>query len=215
MPAEGVCRTAEQFFARPRMADAVLICTRTASTMRMPARPSTWGTASCWKSPSRPVCANVWTCSAAPRKKGTQIMVCHVMRYTKFYRKLKELIDSGVIGDVVHVTHTENVAYWHYAHSYVRGNWHKTADSSPMILAKCCHDMDILSWLLGSRCRTVSSFGDLRYFREEECPAGSPARCTDGCPHSGSCPYLRARAVPGRQYALAHRADGPGAGPEL
>ena len=140
----------------------------------------------------KPISPNARECLDLQRRaeeKGTQIMVCHVMRYTKFYRKLKELIDSGVIGDVVHVTHTENVAYWHYAHSYVRGNWHKTADSSPMILAKCCHDMDILSWLLGSRCRTVSSFGDLRYFREENAPAGSPARCTDGCPHSGSCPY--------------------------
>ena len=117
------------------------------------------------------------------------VQVGFMRRYDRGYRQVKELIDSGVIGDVVHVTHTENVAYWHYAHSYVRGNWHKTADSSPMILAKCCHDMDILSWLLGSRCRTVSSFGDLRYFREENAPAGSPARCTDGCPHSGSCPY--------------------------
>lgn len=189
MPAEGVFETAEQFFARPRMADAVLICTQDSQHYAYACQAIDLGYSILLEKPISPSARECLDLQRRAEEKGTQIMVCHVMRYTKFYRKLKELIDSGVIGDVVHVTHTENVAYWHYAHSYVRGNWHKTADSSPMILAKCCHDMDILSWLLGSRCRTVSSFGDLRYFREENAPAGSPARCTDGCPHSGSCPY--------------------------
>ncbi len=189
MPAEGVFETAEQFFARPRMADAVLICTQDSQHYAYACQAIDLGYSILLEKPISPSVRECLDLQRRAEEKGTQIMVCHVMRYTKFYRKLKELIDSGVIGDVVHVTHTENVAYWHYAHSYVRGNWHKTADSSPMILAKCCHDMDILSWLLGSRCRTVSSFGDLRYFREENAPAGSPARCTDGCPHSGSCPY--------------------------
>ena len=189
VPAEGVFETAEQFFARPRMADAVLICTQDSQHYAYACQAIDLGYSILLEKPISPSVRECLDLQRRAEEKGTQIMVCHVMRYTKFYRKLKELIDSGVIGDVVHVTHTENVAYWHYAHSYVRGNWHKTADSSPMILAKCCHDMDILSWLLGSRCRTVSSFGDLRYFREENAPAGSPARCTDGCPHSGSCPY--------------------------
>ena len=189
VPAEGVFETAEQFFARPRMADAVLICTQDSQHYAYACQAIDLGYSILLEKPISPSVRECLDLQRRAEEKGTQIMVCHVMRYTKFYRKLKELIDSGVIGDVVHVTHTENVAYWHYAHSYVRGNWHKTADSSPMILAKCCHDMDSLSWLLGSRCRTVSSFGDLRYFREENAPAGSPARCTDGCPHSGSCPY--------------------------
>ena len=167
VPAEGVFETAEQFFARPRMADAVLICTQDSQHYAYACQAIDLGYSILLEKPISPSVRECLDLQRRAEEKGTQIMVCHVMRYTKFYRKLKELIDSGVIGDVVHVTHTENVAYWHYAHSYVRGNWHKTADSSPMILAKCCHDMDILSWLLGSRCRTVSSFGDLRYFREE------------------------------------------------
>ena len=105
------------------------------------------------------------------------VQVCHSLRYNNFYRKVKEILDSGKIGQIASINHMEPVGTFHYAHSFVRGDWNKTA-GSPMILAKCCHDMDILSWLLGSRCRTVSSFGDLRYFREENAPAGSPARCT-------------------------------------
>ena len=89
------------------------------------------------------------------------VVVCHVLRYTKFYGTLYELLRGGAIGRIESLDAVENVAYWHYAHSYVRGNWHKTADSSPMILAKCCHDMDILSWLLGSRCSSCPARSSL------------------------------------------------------
>ena len=207
-------RRRSSFSPGAHVADAVLICTQDSQHYAYACQAIDLGYSILLEKPISPSVRECLDLQRRAEEKGTQIMVCHVMRYTKFYRKLKELIDSGVIGDVVHVTHTENVAYWHYAHSYVRGNWHKTADSSCMILAKCCHDMDILSWLLGSRCRTVSSFGDLRYFREENAPAGSPARCTDGCPHSGFRNIMRLRCQ-ARTIRLAHRADGPGAGPEL
>ena len=214
VPAEGVFETAEQFFARPRMADAVLICTQDSQHYAYACQAIDLGYSILLEKPISPSVRECLDLQRRAEEKGTQIMVCHVMRYTKFYRKLKELIDSGVIGDVVHVTHTENVAYWHYAHSYVRGNWHKTADSSPMILAKCCHDMDILSWLLGSRCRTVQLWRPA-LFPGGECPRGQPRPLHRRLPAQRLLPILRARAVPGRQYALAHRADGPGAGPEL
>lgn len=189
VPADGVFETAEQFFARPRLADAVLICTQDAQHYRYACQAIDLGYSILLEKPISPSVRECLDLQRRAEAKGTRIMVCHVMRYTKFYRKINELLDAGTIGDVVHIQHAENVGYWHYAHSYVRGNWRKTADSSPMILAKCCHDMDILSWLLGSRCKTVSSFGSLRYFRAENAPAGSPARCLDGCPHSASCPY--------------------------
>ena len=91
-----------------------------------------------------------------------KIIVCHVLRYTTFYNKLKELISSGRIGDVVSICANENVGYWHQAHSFVRGNWRNSQETSPMILQKSCHDMDILTWLLGKKCKAVSSFGSTR-----------------------------------------------------
>lgn len=189
LPKSGLFHTAEAFFAAPRTADAVLICTQDSQHYAYACQAIDLGYDILLEKPISPSLAECLDLQRRAEEKGTRIMVCHVMRYTKFYRKIKELLDSGVIGEVAHVVHAENVGYWHYAHSYVRGNWHKTADSSPMILAKCCHDMDILSWLLNSRCKTISSFGDLRYFKEENAPQGSPARCTDGCPHAASCPY--------------------------
>lgn len=212
VPAEGVFETAEQFFARPRMADAVLICTQDSQHYAYACQAIDLGYSILLEKPISPSVRECLDLQRRAEEKGTQIMVCHVMRYTKFYRKLKELIDSGVIGDVVHVTHTENVAYWHYAHSYVRGNWHKTADSSPMILAKCCHDMDILSWLLGSRCRTVSSFGDLRYFREENAPAAAPPAAPTAARTAAPAHTTRPRCT-WTTIRPGHRADGPGAGP--
>lgn len=186
---EGEFRTAEELLSRPKLADAVIIATQDNQHFDYACRAIDLGYSVLLEKPISPSLHECLELQARAEAKGTMIMVCHVMRYTKFYRKLKQLLDSGAIGEVVHVNHTENVGYWHYAHSYVRGNWHRTADASAMILAKCCHDMDILAWLLDSRCRRVSSFGGLRYFREENAPAGSPERCTDGCPHSASCPY--------------------------
>ena len=173
VPAEGVFETAEQFFARPRMADAVLICTQDSQHYAYACQAIDLGYSILLEKPISPSVRECLDLQRRAEEKGTQIMVCHVMRYTKFYRKLKELIDSGVIGDVVHVTHTENVAYWHYAHSYVRGNWRRADESSPMILAKCCHDMDILIWLTGKRARYVSSYGNNYLFRAEKAPAGA------------------------------------------
>ena len=189
VPAEGVFETAEQFFARPRMADAVLICAQDSQHYAYACQAIDLGYSILLEKPISPSVRECLDLQRRAEEKGTQIMVCHVMRYTKFYRKLKELIDSGVIGDVVHVTHTENVAYWHYAHSYVRGNWHKTADSSPMILAKSCHDMDIIRWLMGVPCESVSSYGSLDWFRAENAPDGSADRCLSGCACKEGCPY--------------------------
>lgn len=116
-----------------------------------------------------------------------KVFVCHVLRYTPFYSFIKEAISNGEIGEVVALDQIENVGYWHQAHSFVRGNWSNSARSAPMILAKSCHDMDILLWLSGRNCERVSSFGGLYLFREEKAPEGSTERCVD-CPVS-DCPY--------------------------
>ena len=124
---------------------------------------------------------------------GRMLHICHVMRYSPFYTTLYETLRSGVVGEVMTVTHRENVAFWHQAHSFVRGNWGNSTRSAPMILAKSCHDMDILFWLLGKRVRTLTSFGALTHFCPAQAPAGAPERCTDGCPHWESCPYYAPR----------------------
>ena len=118
-----------------------------------------------------------------------QVIVCHVLRYTAFYNQLKELIDSGRIGNVVSVCANENVGYWHQAHSFVRGNWRNSKETSPMILQKSCHDMDIFTWLLGKKCRSVSSFGGTWLFRPERALEGAALRCLDGCQVKEACPF--------------------------
>jgi predicted dehydrogenase len=103
------------------------------------------------------------------------------------------VIHSGVLGQIVDVHHRENVSYWHMAHSFVRGHWRNTAESSPMILAKCCHDLDVLVWLLDDRCKALSSIGSLLHYRPENAPTGAPERCLEGCPASESCPFYAPR----------------------
>ena len=129
----------------------------------------------------------------AAERNGRILQICHVLRYTRFWSIVHELIASGRLGQVITANHQENVAYWHMAHSFVRGNWSNAARSAPMILAKCCHDMDILTWNLGSPVRWLSSFGRLSHFRAENAPAGAPARCTDGCPAQEECAYYAPR----------------------
>ncbi|MFA7483169.1 MAG: Gfo/Idh/MocA family oxidoreductase [Vulcanimicrobiota bacterium] len=114
--------------------------------------------------------------------------VAHVLRYTSYFRKLKSMIEVGLIGKVVTVRHLEPVNYWHFAHSFVRGNWRKTSDNSPFLLAKCCHDMDVLQYLIGEKPVAVQSFGNLSYFKKESAPPRATSRCLD-CPLQDECAY--------------------------
>lgn len=128
---------------------------------------------------------------AAARSSGS-VTVAHVLRYTPFFSTLKRLLDEGQIGELVTIEHAERIGYWHFAHSFVRGNWRNEALSSPMILAKACHDLDIVRWLAGDRCTIVASFGGLHHFRPEQAPVGALDRCTDGvnrCPVAPECSF--------------------------
>ena len=118
-----------------------------------------------------------------------KIIVCHVLRYTTFYNTLKDLISGGRIGDVVSICANENVGYWHQAHSFVRGNWRNSKETSPMILQKSCHDMDILTWLLGKKCKAVSSFGGIQLFKKECAPEGATPYCLGGCKAKEHCVF--------------------------
>lgn len=124
----------------------------------------------------------------AQKKYGNKVLVCHVLRYASSYIKLKEIIDSGKIGKVVSMDWIEPVGYWHQAHSFVRGNWRNTRDSAPMIIAKCCHDLDMIQYFAGAKCKSVSSFGDIAFFKQECAPLWAAERCSE-CRLKNDCPY--------------------------
>ncbi len=121
------------------------------------------------------------------------VQVCHVLHFTDFWKKIKEVLDSGRIGKIIHYDHSENVSFWHMSHSYVRGWYRIKEDSSPMILAKCCHDLDLMTWILGQKPLSVQSSGSLTCYRPENAPPGVPERCTDGCPIEKECPWFAPR----------------------
>lgn len=143
----------------------------------------------------------------ALRHPGCVIAVCHVLRYTELYERAARIIADGELGDVVTVAHSENIAHWHFAHSYVRGNWRSAAESAPMILAKCCHDLDLISWLIDDRFARVYSVGALRHFRDDMAPSEAPQRCTDGCPVASECAFDAVRFYAGRPLKAV--ADNP------
>ncbi|NMA82523.1 MAG: Gfo/Idh/MocA family oxidoreductase [Epulopiscium sp.] len=121
------------------------------------------------------------------------LMVCHVLRYAPFFERLKEIVQSQRIGEIVNMNMTEHCANWHFVHSYVRGVFRNETISSPFILAKSCHDLDLIGYITGKKCISVMSEGSLKHFREENAPEGAPEFCLDGCPHEKTCPYFAPR----------------------
>lgn len=150
-----------------------------------------------------------------PEKYGKVLSICHVLRYSLFFMKIKEMLEEGRIGKLMNIQHIEEVGYWHHAHSFVRGNWRREEETSPMILQKCCHDMDILLWLAGSPCKRITSFGELSYFSKANAPENAAGRCTDGCACADRCAFYAPRfymehpkaVEDGLVYALAPQAD--------
>lgn len=182
-----------ELLARPRMADCVLICTQDQmhyEALKLAVKQGYHILCEKPISPDRKELEEIAEIAAGYDK---VISICHVLRYSPFFTQIKKLLDEGRIGDLVSIQHIESVGYWHMAHSFVRGNWRNKELSSPMILQKCCHDMDILLWLVGSSCKRLSSFGSLTHFKEENAPEGAPAYCMDGCPHRDECPYFAPR----------------------
>ena len=132
----------------------------------------------------------------ASERAGRILQICHVLRFTPFFSTLHRIIESGRLGQIISVEHRENIFYWHMAHGFVRGKWRNVSTGSPLILAKCCHDMDILYWNHG-RAKRIGSFGSLRHFRPEHAPQGAPVYCLDGCPAADECPFYAPRIYSG------------------
>lgn len=180
--------SAEALLARPRLADVMIMATQDRQHVPEALAALDLGYHLLLEKPISPELSDCMALLDKAHATGRLVMVCHVLRYTAFYSRLKELIDQGVVGVIQTLDAVENVGYYHQAHSFVRGNW-RSSKVSPMILQKSCHDIDILLWLAGQRCTQVASFGSLRHFDAAHAPAGAPERCTDGCPHSEACPY--------------------------
>ena len=189
VPEKNRFKSAEDLLAQPRLADAALICTQDRQHVPHAIAALRKGYDLLLEKPISPELSELQEIVKVAKEEGRKVVVCHVLRYTPFFGTIRKAIDSGRLGEVVNIQALENVRYWHQAHSFVRGNWRSEEETSPMILAKCCHDLDYLIWLTGSKCDRVSSFGSLFYFKPENAPEGAAARCMDGCKAKENCPY--------------------------
>jgi predicted dehydrogenase len=131
------------------------------------------------------------------------LQISHVLRYTPFYRKVHEVLRSGALGELVHVDMKENVAFWHMTHSYVRGKFRNRRVAAPIVLAKTCHDLDLLVWFVDRPAERVASFGSLRHFRSESAPQAAPERCSPACPVQAECPHDAVRFYEGPDERVA------------
>jgi len=183
----------EEVFERPKFADFVIISTWD----RLHYAPAMKALEIGYHVLLEKAIAQSWeecTDILAQAKKYNRIVgVCRVLRYAPYFMKMQEVIQSGEIGDIVSVQHLEPIGNVHFSHSFVRGNWRNEKESTPCLLSKSCHDLDIIYWLLGKKCKQVSSFGDLNYFTTENAPKGSTLMCTGGCEVESTCPYSAKR----------------------
>lgn len=183
----------EELFAQGRLADAVIIATPDAHHVGPAAAALAQGYQILLEKPIAPDLTGVLELARAARTSAGRVTVAHVLRHSPFFTTLKRLLAEGRIGQLVTIQHTENIGYWHFAHSFVRGNWRQEATSSPLILAKACHDLDLLRWLVDRPCARVASHGRLSHFHLGNAPAGSTDRCTGGCAVERTCPYSAIR----------------------
>ena len=189
IPEENVFADFRDALARPKLADAVIIATPDYLHYEPCMKALELGYNVLLEKPVAPTekeCRNILK---QAKKYNRIVAVCHVLRYAPYFVALKKVLESGAIGDIVSVQHMEPIQYAHMAHSYVRGNWPLASKTTPIILAKSCHDLDIMRWLIGKPCKSIAAEGSLHLFKAENAPKGAPARCTDGCPHEAECPY--------------------------
>ena len=180
----------EEMLSQPKMADVAIISTMDEMHYEPAMKAIELGYDILLEKPVAPTAKECADIALAAEKKGVKILVCHVLRYTPFFKKIKRLVMDGTLGDIMSVVHVEAVGNVHQSHSFVRGNWHSESETAPMLLAKCCHDLDILQWILDEPCEKIQSFGKLTYFTPENAPDGAPKRCIDGgCPIEDTCPY--------------------------
>lgn len=179
----------EDFLAQGRIADAAVVATMDRDHFRCAMPLLKAGYHLLLEKPISPDSEECLRIQEAADARGLLVMVCHVLRYTEFFTRIKDIIDSGELGRIQTIEYAEYMGNFHMAHSFVRGKWNRTDTSSPIILQKSCHDMDILTWLVGKPCKSVSSIGSNTLFRPERAPEGASLRCLDGCKAKETCPF--------------------------
>lgn len=176
------------FFQAPVQADAVMVCT-----------PEDMHFEPCMLAIQagyhvlleKPIAQTLEECLAigkAAREKNVLVSVCHVLRYHPYFAKIKELVSSGELGEIISINHRTSVGIDRSTHGFVRGIWRQEAVTNPMLMSKCCHDIDFLLWLTKTPCRKLTSFGSLRWFKEKNAPEGAALRCID-CKVERTCPF--------------------------
>ena len=205
IPREGLFTDWRELASRPRSFDAVVICTMDRDHVEPAVAFTDMGCHMLLEKPMATTLEDCMRIAKAQQKTGTVTCVCHSLRYTAGFSALKKLVQSGAIGRLITIDQLEQVAWWHQAHSFVRGNWGNEARSTFMLLSKSCHDIDYLAYLAQSDCQRVQSFGSLTYFTRENAPAGSGERCTS-CALERSCSYSALR-----HYVDASRETWPAA----
>lgn len=192
---ENVFNTWQELANRDRFADAAVICTQDAMHEGPAVALANQGYHLLLEKPMAPDEEGCRRIVDAAIQNNILFSVGHVLRYTRYTQKLKEILDSGAIGHVISIQRLEPVGYWHQAHSFVRGNWRNTKESTFMLLAKSCHDIDWIRYIMGRKCTAVSSYGDLTHFTKRNKPEQAGDRCVacevePGCPYSAMKIYL-------------------------
>jgi len=188
IPPDMIFDNTDDFYSKGKIADAVILATMDRDHYKHVMPAIDLGYDILLEKPISPDIQECLKIQENAHKNNVKIVVCHVLRYTQFFSTIKQVIDSGELGRIITIQHSENIGNFHMAHSFVRGNWRNSDESSPIIMQKSCHDMDILLWLVDSECEKISSFGNLSYFKEENAPKGSTSRCLN-CPLANTCRF--------------------------
>jgi predicted dehydrogenase len=189
LPADRCFDDWRALLARPQLAAVAVIATadtlHVAPTLEALAR----GYHVLLEKPIAPEPADCARVVGAAERAGRIFQIGHVLRYAPFYERVHEIVAGGRLGRVWHIELKEHVGAWHMAHSFVRGRFRNRTLAAPILLAKSCHDLDLLIWLAGALPARVASFGRLSGYSAARAPAGAPERCTQGCPVQAACAH--------------------------
>ena len=175
--------------AAPKLADALLICTSDKLHFKPAIQAIERGYHILLEKPMSTTPAECIALERAAHGYDRMLILCYVLRYTEFFSTIRDIIDSGAIGDVNSIVHMENIPLTDQVHAFTRGIFSNTSAAGPIMLSHCCHDLDLISWFAGARCTKVASFGGLTHFCSKNAPESAPLRCLDGCPWADACPY--------------------------
>ncbi len=190
IPQELLFSSFDDFISAPLCADVAIIATQDKQHYSQAIPAMKKGYHILLEKPISPDPKECMEIAEVSRQTNRHCVVCHVLRFSNYYRLLKSFIDDGKIGDIMNIQYIEELGWYPYTQSYVRGDWRNSQVTSPLAIAKGCHDMDILLWLIGNKKPiALSSFGSLKYYTKENAPEGHALRCLDGCKAKADCIY--------------------------